>query len=196
MKYEIYVADCETTGLISSIHDVIEVSFRRLSDESQRTWCIKPINIDAIDLAALRVNGHKYEDITHATQYGRDTYKDPNEVIIEIENWINEDSSPTENRVLCGHNIGFDKEMLSQMWLKCESKDTFPFGRRIMDTMVWEFMFDYALDSMADGYSLKNLVKKYGVVNSKAHSAESDVLATAEVFFKQVNSLKKMIKNG
>lgn len=196
MKYEVYVADCETTGLDSRLHDVIEFSLRRISDSSQKTWLIKALNYDAISIDALRVNGHLLEDITHKTQNGKNIYIDPHQAIIEIENWLDEDCCPTENRVLCGHNIGFDRDMLVQLWTKCGSADSFPFGRRIMDTMVWEFMLDFANESMAEGYSLKNLTKKYGVVNSKAHTAESDVLATAEVFEKQVQHLRKILKNG
>lgn len=193
MEYVIYVADVETTGLDSRKYDVIELSLYRLSDGVQKTWCLKPTNPNNIDPVSLRINGHKLEELRHETKAGRDRYLDPVSTIVQIENWIAEDGVPAENRVLCGQNIAFDRDMLQQLWEKCQSSDSFPFGRRTMDTMQIEFFLDWCKGSLAEGYSLNNLVKKYGVKNEKAHSAEADVKATKEVFDKQVEFFKKLL---
>ncbi len=193
MNYVIYIADVETTGLDAYRHDVIELSMYRLTDHVQRTWHLKPTNYETIDSGALRVNGHKLEDLKHQTKFGADTYKDPNKIIVEIENWVAEDGVPAEKKILCGQNIAFDKLMLEQLWIKCDSKDTFPFGRRTLDTMQIEFFLDWCKGTLAEGYSLANLVKKYGVKNEKAHTAEADVKATKEVFEKQVEYFKKVL---
>lgn len=192
-NYTLYVADVETTGLDPQSHDVIELSLYRLTDNVQKTWCLQPTNLSTIDTGALRVNGHKIEDLRHETKSGKERYRDPNKVIVEIENWISEDGIPTERRVLVGQNIAFDKNMLEKLWFKCDSKDSFPFGRRTMDTMMVEFFLDWCKDSMAEGYSLNNLTKKYGIKNEKAHTAEADVKATKEVFDKQVEFFKKVL---
>jgi len=196
MNYEIYVADVETTGLDSHLHDVIEFSLYRLSNGEQKTWCLKPSNFETIDPVSLRINGHKLEDIKNETKFGKETYLDPKKVIIEIENWIMSDNISTNDRVLCGQNIAFDKGMLEQLWIKCDSKDSFPFGRRTLDTMSIEFFLDLCKGSMAEGYSLKNLTKKYGITNVKAHSAAADTLATKEVFVKQIDFFKKALSKG
>lgn len=193
MDYVIYVADVETTGLDSRLYDIIELSLFRLSDGVQKTWCIKPTNPANFEAAALRINGHKLEDIRHETKAGRDRYLDPSQVLVEIENWMNEDGVPTENRVMCGQNIGFDYERLQQLWVKCNSADTFPFGRRTIDTMGIEFFLDLCKGMMAEGYSLNNLIKKYGVKNDKAHTAEADTKATKEVFEQQISFFKKVL---
>lgn len=193
MNYVIYIADVETTGLDAYKHDVIELSMHRLTDNIQHTWCLKPTNYQTIDSGALRVNGHKLEDLKHQTKFGAEKYKDPNKIIIDIENWIAEDGVPTEKRLLVGQNIAFDKIMLEQLWTKCNSKDTFPFGRKTLDTMQIEFFLDWCKGTLAEGYSLANLVKKYGVKNEKAHTAEADVKATKEVFEKQVEFFKKIL---
>ena len=200
MDYVLYVADCETTGLDSHLHDVIELSLLRIDkgfltsgEYAQRTWCLKPTNPDCVEAAALRINGHKLEDIRHETKAGRDRYQDPNKAIIEIENWVMEDGVATEQRMLVGQNIAFDRERFEQLWIKCNSKDSFPFGRRFVDTMVIEIFLDWCKGSMAEGYSLAALGKKYGVKNDKAHSAEADVKATREVFEKQVDFFKSVL---
>lgn len=99
--HAIYVGDCETTGLDLVDNDIIELSLLRLSDNSQKTWHIKPTNPEKIDLGALRVNGHLLEDITHKTKHGKDTYLPAEQVIIEIENWLLDDNMSTMDRVLC-----------------------------------------------------------------------------------------------
>jgi DNA polymerase III alpha subunit (gram-positive type) len=191
--YSLYVCDTETTGLDFIKNDVIELSLYRLSDNSQKTWCIKPLNFSNIEADALRINGHKLEDITHKTKYGKETYLDASEVIIEIENWLMEDNVPVNNRVLVGQNISFDKNMLEQLWSKCESRDSFPFGRKSIDTIQIEFFLDFCKGNMSESYSLNNLTKKYGIKNEKAHTAAADVKATKELFDRQVDFFKKTL---
>jgi DNA polymerase III epsilon subunit-like protein len=197
MEYVIYLTDTETTGLDSYTHDIIELSMYRLTDDVQKTWLIKPLNVEAAEQGALRINGHKIEDLRLETKYGRDTYKDPAQTVIEIENWIEEDGVPAENRIICGHNVHFDKMMLEHLWRKCKSMDSYPLSRRrMLDTMQIEFFLDMCKGSMAEGYSLNNLVKKYGVKNEKAHSAFADTKATKEVFVKQVEIFKKILETS
>lgn len=193
MNYVIYVADVETTGLDDRLNDIIEVSLHRLTDDVQKTWCVKPINPSAINTDSLRINGHKLEDILHQTKEGRERYLDPVKVMIEIENWMMEDEVPATQRVLAGQNIGFDRNFLEQHWIKCESKDSFPFGRRFIDTMGIQFFMDLCSGQMMEGYSLNNLIKKYGVKNDKAHTAAADVKATKEVLMKQIEAFKKAL---
>lgn len=193
-KYAFYSVDCETTNLSCVIGDIIELSIIRMNDGEQKTWFLKPLNEKGIDPGALRVNGAKLEDLLHQTQFGRDTYQDPNKVIVEVENWLGEDGVSSEKRFLCGQNVYFDKSMMEQLWIKCEAKDSFPFGRRVLDSMIVELFMDYAKGSFAEGYSLNNLTKKYGVKNEKAHSAAADTLAAKEVLEKQVAYFKKLLK--
>jgi DNA polymerase III epsilon subunit-like protein len=196
MNFSFYVTDIETTGLDSHVHDVIELSMYRLGDTSenaQKTWCFKPLTPDTIDPGALRVNGHKLDDLLHKTREGRERYLDPNQVLVDVENWMAEDGLPAEKRFLIGQNVAFDKERLEQLWIKCSSKDSFPIGRRVMDTMVLELFFDFCKGQFAEGYSLNQIIKKYGVKNEKAHSAAADVKATKEVFEKQVEFFKALL---
>lgn len=199
MNYVFYVADIETTGLDSHAHDVIELSLHRLGDTSenaQKTWCFKPLTPETVEAAALKINGHKLEDLLHKTKEGRERYLDPNVSLVDVENWLADDGVPAEKRFLVGQNISFDKERLEQLWIKCNSKDSFPFGRRLIDTMMNELFFDFCRGEFAEGYSLNNLVKKYGVKNEKAHTAAADVKATKEVFEKQAELMRKLIKLG
>jgi DNA polymerase III epsilon subunit-like protein len=194
-NYSFYCCDIETGSLDLIDCAVIEISLCRLLDNSQKTWCLKPFDTDKVEPGALRVNGHKLDDLQHKTKEGRERYLDPYKTIVEIENWISSDNVPTESRVLLGQNIEYDKSRLEQLWIKCGSKESFPFGRRVMDTMIFELMIDYAKETFADSYSLSALTKKYGVTNKKAHSASEDVLATKAVFDRQIDFVRKLLKS-
>lgn len=191
-NYKYYVIDVESLGINIVKHDVIELSILRLEDGEQKTWCIKPFTIHDDVVGALRVNGHKLEDISWKTTYGRETYLPAEKVIVEIENWLADDGVPAECRFLIGHNVAFDKSMLEQLWTKCNSYDSFPFGRRFLDTMIIELFFDYCSNNFADSYSLAGLVKKYGLKNEKSHTAAADTKVTKEVFMKQVDFFRKL----
>lgn len=193
MEYSIYVVDTETTGLDSHEFDIIELSIYRLKDDAQKTWLLQPTNPQNYEATALRINGHKLEDLRHETKTGRDLYRDPNKVIVEVENWLMEDGLPAAQRLCVGQNVSFDLTRLEQLWIKCNSKDSFPFGRRYLDTMVIELFMDYCRGQFAEGYSLNNIIKKYGVKNEKAHSAAADTKATKEVFLKQVGMFKNIL---
>lgn len=162
MSYAFYLLDVESTGLDSRLQDVIELSILRFETGEQKTWCLKPTNFDNIEPSALRINGHKLEDLRWETPYGRETYREPSQVLVEVENWIMEDNIATETRCMVGQNVSFDRDFLIQTWTKCQAKDSFPFGRRYLDTMVIEMFLDLCQDKMAEGYSLANLAKKYG----------------------------------
>jgi len=194
MNYEFYVVDCETTGLDEYKNDPIEISICRLSDGSQKTWFLKPINTENIDAAAIRTHGYSVDDICGLTKEGREKFLPASKQLIDIENWLNEDNCSSSNRGMIGQNIDFDKKMLQQLWKKCESYDTFPFSERIrMDTMTTEIFMDYCKGQFAEGYSLNALTKKYGVKNEKAHTASEDVKATVGVFVKQAEFMKTLL---
>jgi len=195
-KFELYFADTETTGLSHLNNEIIELSIYRLSDDSQRTWCIKPAKYDTIQPDALRVNGHKLEDLKHQTAFGKETYKEPNQVIPDIENWMLLDGMAAEDRILIGQNPRFDLEFLQDLWRDQGSMETFPWGNRpfTVDTRELAVFIDLLEGSRSQYYNLGSLIKKYNIKNSKAHTAASDTLATKELFMAQLNHIQSKIK--
>ncbi len=187
MNLQIYIVDCETTGLDAIKNDPIEISIYRLADGSQNTWFLKPFNPDNIDAAAIRINGYNMDDLRGITKQGRDKYLPADKQLVSIENWLNDDNCSATNRMLVGQNIEFDKAMLQELWKKCNSYETFPFSERYkLDTMQIELYMDYCKGKFAEGYSLNALGKRYSVKNEKAHTASEDVKTTVGIFAKQV----------
>jgi DNA polymerase III epsilon subunit-like protein len=187
-KFIIYVEDTETTGLDPSRNEIIEVSFYRLSDNTQKTWYLKPSNYDSIQSDALRINGHKMEDLKHLTKYGKDTYQSPASAIVEIENWMADDLASAEDRILIGQNPTFDIDFMQNLWIKQGCAETFPFGRRpfVIDTRQIALFLDLVRGERSEYYNLGSLVEKYGAKREKAHRADADTRMTKDVFLAQV----------
>jgi DNA polymerase III alpha subunit (gram-positive type) len=195
--YVNYVVDCETTGLDSKIHDIIEVCFWRIGDSESRTWCLQPLNIKDINQTALNVNNHKLEDILHQTEEGRKIYRHPSDVLPEIEMWLMEDGAAAEERVFIGQNPDFDYNFLLELWKKMDNPDDFPFGywmddkngnRRnqgyIIDTIQLARLIDICTGKKRVRYGLSSLVKDFSISKSTAHRADGDVKMTKELFEK------------
>ena len=83
-KFTVYVLDTETTGLDPVKNDIIEISILRLGDkQQQKTWWMKPINLDNIDDGALKVNGVSKDDLLWKTASGKEKYKVVDEVFLK-----------------------------------------------------------------------------------------------------------------
>lgn len=195
MNFQLYVVDCETTGLDPIKNDPIEISIYRLSDGSQQTWFLKPTNPDNIDAAAVRVNGYNVDDLRGITKQGREKYLPVDKQLVSIENWLSDDDCSATNRLLVGQNVDFDKQFLQELWKKVNSYETFPFSDKYrLDTMQIELFMDLCKGIEGEGYSLNALSKKYGVKNEKAHTAHEDVKTTVGIFNKQIDVGREAFK--
>ena len=188
LPFQIYIADTETTGLDENINEIIELSLYHLNQNRQKTWHLRALKPETAQPDALRINGHSLENISHKTAEGREKYKEPKTVVVDVENWMMEDLSSPEEKILVGHNIQFDENFLRRLWDNQNSKDTYPFGTRpfLLDTRQIELFINLVQRNRNEYYNLGSLVKKYGLKNSKAHSAASDTLATKELLLKQL----------
>ena len=192
-KFVVYVADCESTHLDCEKGDIIELSLLRTTDMVQQTWFMKPINVDNIDDGALKVNGANKEDLLWHTEEGKKKYRSLDEVLPEIENFVSDDGAKSFDRILAGQNINFDYQYMLSAWKKAECIDSFPFSTygMMIDTKGLALFDDWINDRESEKYSLKNLVKKYGIEQRKAHAASEDVKMTYDVLMNFVKIFKK-----
>jgi DNA polymerase III alpha subunit (gram-positive type) len=203
-KYIIYVIDTETTGLDAKENDVIEVSMCRFifgqKEREQKTWLIKAQHPETIDDVALRINKHKREDILCLTKYGKDNYKDPAAIVVEIEQWMADDDVSAVDRIFAGHNPVFDLDMLKELWSRADSSDTFPFmtraNDRVLDTKQLAAMIDVCTGRRRRFYNLSTLVKSFSVKKARAHTAAGDVQMTTDLLVKMLEPLMETVSEA
>jgi len=202
--YTIYVCDTETTSLNPETGDVIEVSMCRLliskdgkHEREQKTWLIKALNPAGIEDEALAVSGHKREDITHFSKFGKENYRLAADVVAEIEEWIACDDVSAIDRIFAGQNPMFDVSHLQALWRKVGCENTFPFalekGNRIIDTRQIAILIDLCTGRRRQYYNLSSLVKAFGVKKGKAHQAAEDVRMTTDLLLAYLEPLISII---
>ncbi|AET61364.1 dnaq family exonuclease/ding family helicase [Paenibacillus terrae HPL-003] len=84
--------------------------------------------------------------------------------------------------VLVGHNVAFDFNFLQNALDRC---GYLPFTGRILDTMDFLKIMFPSLSS----YQLGFVSSEFGLAHDRPHQADSDALATAEVFLKCLDEL-------
>jgi ATP-dependent DNA helicase DinG len=190
--FQIYVCDTETTGLNYLSNEILEISMYHVNQDRQKTWHLQCLKPETVQPDALRINGIKLEDATHKTAEGKDKFKHPKDVIVDIENWMMEDMSASTDRILVGHNIGFDSNFITKLWNDNGAEDTYPFGNRpyLLDTRQIE-LFINLVEGIKNEYSnLGSLVEKYGIKKEKAHRSDADTRMTKDVLLKQLSVFK------
>lgn len=197
-SYVIYVIDTETTGLDPVDNDIIELSALRLIKKDneftreQKTWYIKPINTFNISEEALKVNGHKREDILWETKEGKEKYLELKDVVSDFELWVMEDCVSVMDRIFAGHNPVFDANFMKASWSKAKSESTFPFdltaNNRILDTKQLVIFIDICTGKRRSKYNLSEVVKCFDIKKGKAHRADEDTRMTADFLEKIVLS--------
>jgi len=197
-SYVIYVVDTETTGFDPVNNDIIELSALRLVRDGeefkreQKTWFIKPVNINNISEEALKVNGHKREDILGETKEGREKYIELKDAISDFELWVMEDCASVMDRIFAGHNPVFDANFMKASWSKVNSESTFPFdltaNNRILDTKQLVIFVDICTGKRRAKYNLSEVVKCFDIKKGKAHRADEDTRMTADFLEKIVKS--------
>lgn len=205
MSYTVYFCDVESTGLFKDQHEIVEICLWREGEEESKTWHIQALKPETISEEALKVNGHKKEDILGLTQFGKETYRHPSIVLPEIEEWLMADGSSAEERILVGQNIQFDHGFMAETWKRMGCKEDFPFGywrnenenvTFTIDTIQLVRLIDMVVGKKRKFYNLGKLAKSFGVKKGQAHRADGDVLTTKNLFEKIIVPLKEVIINN
>ena len=192
-KLIMYSVDTETTSLDETKGDIIEISFIRTTDLSQKTWWIKPMNPENIEDEALRKNGANKDDLLWKTAAGKEKYRLIDDVLPEIENWIAEDNSKIYDRLLSGHNIRFDANFMKSVWKRAGCEDTYPFAKfgREVDTMGLALFYDWIMEQNNEKYNLIACIKKFGLEQLKAHGAANDTKMAYNLLMHVAKQIKK-----
>lgn len=175
-----FCLDLETNGINTKTHEVHEISIIRCSDKVQLTRFIKldhPENssLDAMAITKKTMNDYLYGDSKE-------------NVISEIEKFLNEDGSNPANRCIVGHNvISFDKRFIHSLWDKCGKK--FP-ASLWLDTMKLSRLAAKKQGILKPRVNLEAACDMFGIKKTASfHNAKMDTRNTYYLWKKLTEEL-------
>lgn len=167
------VIDIETTGLDSTVHEIIEIGCVFFKYDIKKNMYviestfeskIAPVHIENADPQALKVNKYSKTEWEGAPQLKK--------VLTTI-------SKKLKDRVVIGHNVGFDYYFLNNAFKQVNIQN--PLHYHTLDTISLAYGKLHK-EKEVERLSLSYLCKYFGIENKKSHSALSDALATFELF--------------
>jgi DNA polymerase III alpha subunit (gram-positive type) len=179
-----FAFDVETTGLDAGEDVIISIAYRLLAPDltvlSGDLLYASP-GERAVHPKAAAVNGYTPEKWA---SYNALTQK-------ELAACMSNVLSAHKGLIPLGHNVKFDLGFLQALCMRHDAFDTFRRGLSYhsVDTVAAAIFFDYVVwEKLHGSYSLVNLVERFALVQAKAHTADSDIDATIELF--------KTLRNG
>ncbi len=168
LNNDVVVFDFETTGLESSVNEIIEIgAVRIVKGKITETFS-----------ALIKPKQEISQEITNITGITNEMVKDS----LSIEQVLPDFYKFTRGAVLSAYNIAFDYNFLYAI----SKKMNYNFDNRQIDTM---YLARTKLPGIKN-YRLKTVATELGVTLDNAHRAVYDAVATAEVFIKLSDDLK------
>jgi len=166
------VLDFETTGMSPEQNEIIQAGLAVIDDAgvvcSTFATFVRPEKSIPADIS--RMTGIRDEDVREAP-----TVEDVLPDIVPL----------LQDAVLVGHNVGFDAGFLQAA---LDRSGYLPFAGRMVDTLA---LARIAFPTMPS-YQLSALTQSLGIGHDRPHQADSDALATADLFQAALAKLRTM----
>ena len=174
-----YVADLETTGVSSKIHEITEVSIIRCSDRVQLTEMVRCEHPSSASYDALK--------LTHKTMADLLNGKSKEEVIDKIDKFLNEDGFPSNYKCIITHNTSFDKRFFHAFYNKVNKR--FPADLWLCTMQMMKAYIKQSgvkspakLDNCCDLFGIKKM--------AGLHTAKGDTRNTYLLYKKLIDEIK------
>jgi len=169
MKF--YLLDVETSGLDPTIHEITEFSIIRCSDLVQKTWYLKINNPKSVQPQALAITNKSIKELLSREKHLED-------VIDDINAFIEEDKGSPNERVIIAHNYSFDQRFCEKIWEKYNK--TFPANMwECTMAMSRKYIKTISPDEKRPEVKLAVLLNRFGIKQKEPlHSAATDCRAT------------------
>jgi DNA polymerase III epsilon subunit-like protein len=155
--------DTETTGLIPGKHEVIEVAI--IVENRLHHWYIRPERLADADEKALQINGYA----THPERWHSAVSMNlAGPEILDV----------LRDKVVVGHNVNFDLEMLSGHFRVAGVKHRLPYHKVDTVTLAYTRLVPLGLSSL----SLDKIREFLCWSKENAHSAIKDVRDTERLY--------------
>ena len=166
------VLDFETTGLSSEKDHIIQVGLAPVDEFGEigpayGSYVKPPVPIPA-DIT--RLTGIADADVADAP---------------ELEDMLGELVPRLQDAILVGHSASFDAHFLQAALDRC---GYLPFAGRLLDTLELSRL----LFPTQSSYALGSLTQSLGIAHDRPHQADSDAIATAELFALCLRKLREL----
>lgn len=169
--------DTETTGLNTRKDQIIEIclvleefdpALRFIRGNIIRIFTTKVKPTIKVSESASEINGYTPEAWEYAPYFYEIADKVAEILSLAIE--------------IVGHNISYDRAIIEEAMIRCSGHEDFSFYHTIdTATLAYEH---WVFTGHIPKPSLTLITKYLGIEHSKAHSAEADVFACREVFYR------------
>lgn len=164
--------DIETTGFDIERQEIIEIGCVIVKQEEgvpvsiveEFEIKIKPSRLNEADPEALAINGYNEASWMFA---------------LDLPQAMELFASKTKECIMVAHNIAFDYSFIAKAFAVTGVENKMFYAK--LDTISFAYA-KLAHDDTVTRYSLGALCEKFGVENSKAHTALADARATYEVY--------------
>ena len=165
--------DCETTGLVAGVHEIIEFTVLLHSKDfkplDRFTSTIQPMHPEVAQQEAMDVNGFTLKELASAPT--------PTQVRSIFYQWC--DEVVMDRKIIpLGHNYTFDKGFL-QKFLGVHYESYFHYKNRDTQTVSQYLRDSNKLDIKSTG--LVSLAKHFSIAH-KAHTSYGDAKATLQLY--------------
>ncbi len=162
--------DIETTGLNVLVHEIIEVGVVLTTPTLKVIEAfelkIKPERIEDADKISMKINHYDSADWKDAM-----SLKEAMKIL----------SKKVEDCIMVGQNVAFDSGFLEYAFAQNKITNSMHYYKLDTISIAWAKLHK---EPDLEHFSLRELCKRFGIENEKAHNALSDARATYELYKK------------
>ena len=172
-KHNLAFIDIETTGINVLKHELIEIGCvltdhnLKVIDEFEIK--IKPEHIENADPIALKINRYNEKDWERAV-----SEKEAMKIL----------NKKVKDCTMVGQNVAFDSGFLEYVFAKNNLVNTMHYHKLDTISIAWAKLHK---DESVEHFSLREMCKRFDIINENPHSALSDARATYELYKKLMN---------
>ena len=169
-KHNLAFIDIETTGINVLKHEIIQIGCvladSNLEILEEFEIKIKPEHIEQADKVALKVNHYNEKDWADAI-----SEKEALKIL----------SKKVKDCMMVGQNVAFDSGFLEYVFAKNNLENTMHYHKLDTISIAWAKLHK---DTEVEHFSLREMCKRFDIINENPHSALSDARATYELYKK------------
>ncbi len=169
-KHNLAFIDIETTGLNVTLHDIVDIGCVIADPEmnviEEFSLKIKPEHLENADPVSLKISGYNPEKWSDAHT---------------LEEAMKIFSLKVKDCIMVGQNVCFDSSFIEYALIKTKMPNPLHYHKLDTISIAWAKLHR---EPDLDHFSLREMCKRFGIVNEGVHTGLGDARATYELYKK------------